>query len=320
VPENLSKVRAFQKVLVVGAGALGGYFGGCLARTGAQVAFLLRPKTREQLSRQGLRIKSINGDFALRPLLVAEPEEAPLPELILLSTKCYDVAPVLPKLAPLIDRGSLILTLQNGVRTEEEIRDYYQKDCVLAGVAFITAKCPEPGVIEHRRGGILSLGELSGEKTERLRKAHALLSASGIECRLRSRILCAKWEKLCWNATFNPLSVILGHPIRLILETPSLLEVVRHGIAEVVAVAAAEGYPLNPNIIENTISASFDLGDFYTSMYEDFKHGKPSEIEYLNGEVLRRGRKRGIKTPIQHMLYGLVKALEKRGLAQAQRH
>lgn len=302
--------RPIQKILIVGAGAVGGYFGGRLFRSGVDVTFLVRSKTYEQISRHGLQIKSIEGDFLIHPPLVQHPSEMPFPDLIILAVKCYDVASVLAEIAPLVEKGSLLLTLQNGVLTEGEILSYYQKACVLAGVAFITARLAKPGVIEHSRRGIISLGECSEEKSERALGVYALLSKAGIECYLRSNILRAKWEKLCWNATFNPLSVILDHPISLILETPSLLEIVRQGISEVIAVAGAEGVDLNPNIIDDTISASVDLKDFHTSMYEDFRHGKPTEIEYLNGDLMRRGKANGIATPTHQMLYALVKGLK----------
>ncbi|MFQ5780875.1 MAG: ketopantoate reductase family protein, partial [Nitrospiria bacterium] len=118
------------------------------------------------------------------------------------------------------------------------------------------------------------------------------------------------WEKLCWNATFNPLSVILDHPISLVLDSPPLLEVVRRGIAEVMDVAAVEGIDLDPNTISETISASSQFRDYYTSMYEDYKKGKPTEIEHLNGDIVRRGKKGNVSTPTHQMLYALVKGLE----------
>jgi 2-dehydropantoate 2-reductase len=119
-----------------------------------------------------------------------------------------------------------------------------------------------------------------------------------------------KWEKICWNATFNPLSVILDHPLSLVLKSDNLLEMVRQGIREIIAVAASEGIPLHADIIEDTISATFALQDYYTSMYEDYKNGNHTEIENLNGDIVRRGEKHGIPTPTHKMLYSLVKGLE----------
>lgn len=306
-----------KKILMVGAGAVGGYFGARLFRAGVDVTFLVRPRTFEAISKNGLNIESVQGNFTIHPPLIQRSSEIDAVDLIVLTVKCPDVAPLLPELTPLVEKGAVILTLQNGVSTEDQILSFYQRDCVVAGVAFITARVLKPAVIEHARRGIISLGEISGEKSPRAVEISNLINNAGVSCRLTSQIRKAKWEKLCWNATFNPLSVILAHPISLILENPHLTQVVRDGIAEVVAVAAAEGFDLNPNIIDETISASFDFKDYYTSMYEDYRHGKETEIEYLNGDLVRRGKKHGLAAPIHHMLYALIKGLEMKNKAKA---
>jgi len=230
-------------------------------------------------------------------------------DLVVLAVKCYDILPVLKEIAPLVEKGAVILTLQNGVDIEEQVLSYYKRECVVAGLAYITARLASPGVIEHYRRGMISLGELSAEKSDRATQIYDLFSKAGISYTLRSRILKAKWEKLCWNATFNPLSVILDAPISLILDSPSLLEIVRRGISEVMDVASAEGIRLNPDTIRETISSSNPFRNYHTSMYEDYKNGKQTEIEYLNGAIIRRGKKVNIPTPTHQMLYPLVKGL-----------
>lgn len=301
-----------KRVLVVGAGAVGGYFGGLLCKSGQEVAFLVRPRSFAEISKNGLTIRSVQGDFSVRPTLIQKASEISSVDLIILAVKCYDLQSALEEIAPLVEKGAVILTLQNGVDTEDRILSYFKKDCVVAGVAYITARLACPGVIEHYWRGMISLGELSGETSDRATQIHRLISEAGISCHLTYQIRKAKWEKLCWNATFNPLSVILDHPIALILETPSLLEIVRQGISETIAVAAGEGIDLTPNIIEETISASDRFKAYHTSMYEDYKNGKPTEIEHLNGDLIRRGKKSNIPTPIHEALYALVKGLERK--------
>ncbi len=301
--------RHIRKILFVGAGAVGGYFGGSLCKAGADVTFLVRPGSYGHISENGLSIKSAHGDFWVHPFLVQSVSEIPSVDLIVLAVKCYDLLPVLKEIAPLVEKGAVILTLQNGVSTEEQILSYYKRDCVVAGLAYITARLSSPGVIEHYRRGMISLGELSGENSARATQIYDIFSESGISCRLRKNILKAKWEKLCWNATFNPLSVILDYPLSLILDSPPLLEVVRSGIAEVMAVAAAEGVHLNPNTISETISASNQFRAYHTSMYEDYKRGKRSEIDDLNGDIILRGKRVNVPTPTHQMLYALVKGL-----------
>ncbi len=298
------------KVLMVGAGAVGGYFGGLLCQAGADVIFLVRPVTYAAILKHGLTIKSANRDVTVHPRIVTSVADLPAVDFIILTIKCYDLIPALKEIAPLVEKGAALLTLQNGVDTEERILNYYQSDCLVAGVAYITARIARPGCIEHSRRGIISLGEWSGGQSERSDHLYRFFSQAGIPCRLTRHIRKVKWEKLCWNATFNPLSVILDSPISLILDSPALLEIVRRGISEVVAVAAKEGIDLDPNVVEETISVSDQLKDYHTSMYEDYKNGRPTEIDHLNGDLVHRGEKWGVATPTHQMLYALVKGLE----------
>ncbi|NOY83410.1 MAG: ketopantoate reductase family protein [Nitrospirae bacterium] len=306
----LPQISKIQKVLVVGAGAVGGYFGALLIKSGVDLCFLVRENRFQVISENGLKIVSAEGDFVVQPTLLKSLDKIEAVDLIILAVKCQDLAPLLPQLVPLVEKGAVILTLQNGVGAEDDILNYYEKPCVLAGVAFITARLNQLGVVEHARRGMITLGELSGEQSPRAEAVHHLLSEAGIHCRLSTDIRRDKWKKLCWNATFNPLSVILDYPISLVLGHTELKEIVRKGIAEIIAVAASEGIFIKQKIIEQTIEASYDLKDYYTSMYEDYRQGKETEVEYLNGDLLRRGKKNGVPTPVNEMLYALVKGLQ----------
>ncbi len=299
-----------SKILIVGAGAIGGYFGACLCRAGLDVTFLVRRSTYIKISKHGLSVKSHLGDFVVRPPLIQQVSEMPFADLIILAVKCYDLQETLEQIAPLVSTGTTILTLQNGVDSEELAQAYFKRDCVVGGVVYITSRLAEPGLIEHFRRGTIALGECSGEKSERAAKIHTLIAQAKIPCHLTQQIMKEKWEKLCWNATFNPLSVILDQPLSLILQSDELQEIVRQGIREIIAVAATEKVFLHSDIIEDTISVTHALQDHYTSMYEDYKNGNQTEVEHLNGDIVRRGEKHGIPTPIHKMLYCLIKGLE----------
>src|SRR5579863_2124657 len=297
-----------MRILMVGAGAVGGYFGALLVRAGVDLTFLVRPETDEELKESGLRVKSINGDFEVRPKSVTDPQAAGAIDLVILAVKCYDIDEVLATIKPIVSAQTSVLTLQNGVETEERVRSVLGPDSVLAGVAFITARKAGLGLIEHFCRGKITLGELSGRKTDRLLSMYNLLIQSGIPTTLSEDIRQTKWEKLCWNATFNPLSVILNDRVRVVLESEELLEVVRGGGREIVSVVASMGVKLSDRVVEETISVSEQFRDFYTSMYEDFIAGKETEIEYLNGYIVRQGKAKGIATPFNYTLYALVKA------------
>jgi 2-dehydropantoate 2-reductase len=303
----------FQKIVVVGAGAVGGFFGALLHRAGVDVTFLVRPHTRTQIANHGLEIRSTDahyGQFTVHPPCIERISPETAADLILLAVKCYDLPAALEAVAPLVDRGATLLTLQNGV--DHEARAYFKKDCVVEGVTYITSRLAGPGVVEHFRRGHITLGETSGEESERVRKIHQLFTEAHIPCRITHHIREAKWEKLCWNATFNPLSVILDSSIGLILDIPQLSDIVRQAISEVVAIAVAEGVSLRPQVAQETLSVSNAFRDFHTSMYEDYKNGKPTEIESLVGHAVRLGARHAIATPTLQTLYGLVVGLEQK--------
>ncbi len=305
----------FQKIVVVGAGAVGGFFGALLCQSGADVTFLVRPDTQARIADHGLEIRSTDtrqGRFIVHPHLIHQVSPDTPADLILLAVKCYDLPAALEAIAPLVHQGATLLTLQNGVDNEARIRAFFSKDCVVEGVTYVTSRLAGPGVVEHFRRGNIAIGETSGEESLRVQQIHRLFTDAHIPCNMTRHIRRAKWEKLCWNATFNPLSVILDHPIGLILDSPPLSEIVRQGVAEVAAVATTEGVSLRAEILEETLSASITFRDFHTSMYEDYKNGKPTEIESLVGHIVRLGTQHEIATPTLRTLYALVVGLEQK--------
>lgn len=304
-----------NKILIVGAGAVGGYFGAHLCRAGQDVTFLVRPKTALTISKAGLSVVSPLGNFTVHPSLIQQASEVAFVDLVILAVKCTDLQEALDAVAPLVHAGATLLTLQNVVDSEERILSYFNhQDCVVAGVVYITARLAASGRIEHYRRGTISIGEISGQISERVQKIHTWIAQSGIPCHITNQIQNEKWEKLCWNATFNPLSVLLNCPLSFILKSDDLLEIVRETMSEIISVAAAERFSLHPDIIEKTIAVTYALENYYTSMYEDYKKGRFTEIEHLNGDVIRRGKKHGIPTPTNRVLYSLIKGLEAKRL------
>jgi len=315
----LRRLSDAPRILVVGAGAVGGFFGALLCRAGFDVTFLLRPATYAHIEKNGLTVVSVDpkiGRFTVHPRCVLASTDAGQADLIVLAVKCYDLTAALAAIAPQMvgDRSPWILPLQNGVGGEERIASYFSQDVrigrAIGGVAYITSRLAAPGVVEHFRRGRIAIGALSEVHNEPVTWVQNIFSQADIECRVSQNIRKTQWEKLCWNATFNPLSVILDRPISFVLDSPKWLEVVRRGIEEVAAVAAAEGVPLDPDIAEQTIRTSEPFRDFHTSMYEDIHNGRPTEIDALNGDLIRRGKHHGIPTPTHNRLYAEVTAID----------
>ena len=298
-----------RNILVVGAGSVGGFFGAHLARNNPNVSFLLRPRTCEAVRKNGLTIRSAGNSFTVHPPVSSNPRELPPPDLVILAVKAYDLDEVLDQLEPVLTPRTVVLTLQNGVDIEDRILARLGRDCVVGGVAFIYSRIVEPGVIEHYKRGAVAVGELMGHKSERVQAIVDLFKQAGIQCQLSEDIRRSKWEKMCWNCVFNPITVLINDRVAKALDHPEMMGVIRQIVGEVAAVSAALKVPLAPDMAEKTVQVTQSIRDIHTSMYDDWKAGRPSEIDSLNGYVVRKGRELGIPTPVNEALTALVKAV-----------
>src|SRR5581483_11427595 len=278
-----------EQVLVVGAGSVGGFFGAHLAKHNRHVSFLLRPRTLEAVRARGLTVKSAAGTFTVHPTADSDPRRLPPPDLVILTMKAYDLDEALRQIEPVLTDRTVVLTLQNGIDTEERILSRLRRDCVVGGVAFIYSKIAEPGVIEHYKRGAVTIGELSGQRSTRVDAIAAVFKSAGLSCHVTDDIRRAKWEKMCWNCVFNPLTVLIDDRISRALDHPELLGTIHAIVGEVAAVAAGMKVALPADIAEKTVRVSQEMRDIHTSMYDDWKAGRPTEIDSLNGYIVRQG-------------------------------
>lgn len=304
-----------KQIMVVGAGSVGGFFGAHLAKNNPNVSFLLRPRTLEAVKRNGLTIKSAKGNFTVHPPAASDPRQLATPDLIILAMKAYDLDEVMAQLEPVLTDRTVILTLQNGIDTEDRIISRLHRDCVVGGVAFIYSKIVESGVIEHYKRGGVAIGELMGHKSERVSQIAEIFKQAGISCQLSEDIRKSKWEKMCWNCVFNPLTVVIDDKVAKALDHPEMAGVIRQIVGEVAAVSAAVKVPLAPDMAEKVIKWTQELRDIHTSMYDDWKAKRPTEIDYLNGYIVRVGRELGIPTPVNEALTAMVKTITERELS-----
>ncbi|GKS58135.1 hypothetical protein YTPLAS18_16620 [Nitrospira sp.] len=298
-----------QHVMMVGAGSVGGYFGARLARTHPNVSFLLRSSTLAAVKTDGLTVRSAAGSFTVRPEAADDPRALPVPDLIILSVKAYDLDRALDQLEPVLTDRTTILTLQNGVDTEDRILARLGRDCVVGGVAFIYSKIASPGVIDHYKKGAVAIGEMMGHESGRVLRIQELFTQAGIPCQLTKDVRRSKWEKMCWNCVFNPLTVVIDDKVAKALDHPELAHVIQGLVEEVMAVAAAQKVPLPSDMAERVVKWSQELRDIHTSMYDDWKAGRPTEIDYLNGYVVQKGREHGITTPLNEAFTALIKVI-----------
>jgi len=298
-----------KQILFVGAGSVGGFFGAHLAKHHSTVSFLLRPKTRDAVTQNGLTIRSASGTFTVRPQAASDARELPRPDLVVLGVKAYDLDEVMDQLEPVLTDKTVILTLQNGIDTEDRIIARINRDCVVGGVAYIYSKIAEPGVIDHYKKGAVAIGELMGQESERLLAIRDLFTAAGIPCHLSKDIRRAKWEKMCWNCVFNPITVLIDDHVAKALDHPEMPGVIRQIVGEVAAVSAAMKVPLPLDMPERVVKATQEIRDIHTSMYDDWKAGRRTEIDFLNGFIVRQGRALGIPTPVNEALTAMIKTI-----------
>ena len=301
-----------MKVAVMGSGAVGGYFGGLLARGGTDVTFIARGKHLEALRTQGLRVKSVKGDFSLHVKATDDPQEVGSVDLVLFCVKAYDTERAMRQALPMVGKETVVLSLQNGVDNEEKIASIIGKEKVLAGVAYIGSSVPEPGIILHEEEGKIAFGELHGGLTDRVLKLKKFFDRSGLPADASPDVRKALWAKLSWNAPFNAINALVGGTVKAIVENPHTLELARLVTAEVVAVASALGIPL---IFEEVWARNLRFSQrshIKTSMLQDLEMGRPLEHEALNGIIVKYGAKLGIHTPYNFALYALLSQLKPR--------
>jgi 2-dehydropantoate 2-reductase len=321
-------VPARLKFAVVGCGALGSFYGAKLARAGENVAFLLRSDFAI-VQQHGVQIRSPHGDFHVRPLAAAAPEDIGPVDVILigLKTTANDQLPRL--LPPLIHAGTAVITLQNGLGNEEALARFIPPDQILGGLCFVCLNRLAPGLIHHLDHGRVVLGEFNRPALPRTQALADRFLQADIPCEVTEHLSRAHWEKLTWNIPFNGLGVAscagfdavrrgqLEHqPPAACLTTdqlladPRWLELVRDLILEVVRIARAQGHDLDENLVDIQIERTRTMGAYKPSTLIDFERRQPLELHALFVEPLRQGQAVGVNTPRLANLVQVLQQLE----------
>ena len=293
----------------MGAGAVGGYFGGLLARGGADVTFIARGKHLDALRTKGLTVKSVKGDFSLHVNVTSDPKEVGSVNLILFSVKSYDTERAMQQALPMMGNETVVLSLQNGIDNEEKIASIVGKEKVLAGVAYIGSSVPEPGVILHEAEGKIAFGKLEGGVSDRVLNLKEFFDRCGLPAEASADIRKALWSKLAWNAPFNAINALVGGTVKAIVENAGTLELAKRVTAEVIAVAIGLGVSLGVEEVWERNLRFSRRSDIKTSMLQDLEAGRPLEHEALNGIIVRKGVELGIPTPYNFALYALLSQL-----------
>ena len=308
----MSLEESWPKIAVVGAGAVGGYFGGLLARAGAPVVMIGRAPFVEAVNKNGLFLDTLQFQEHVRVEASSELSAGRGAEIVLFCVKTTDNAATSRALAPLLAPGALLLSMQNGVDNVEQIRAAAAIDA-LPAVVYVAASVPEPGRVKHVGRGDLVVGP-ENEKTKRIA---ALFSRAQVPCRISENIEGELWTKLIWNCALNAVSALGRAKYGSIASSPDAWKVVATTVYEVLAVARAAG--IHPPGLEDPKAAlagalkiATQIAEALSSTGQDLHRGKRTEIDSLNGYVSRRGAELGVPTPVNHALFALVKLAEGR--------
>jgi 2-dehydropantoate 2-reductase len=319
-----------SRVAVMGAGAVGSYFGGMLARAGASVMLIGRPAHVDAIRRDKLFMDTVSFQESVAVDASADPAAVADANVVLFSVKGSENEEASRSIAPHLASGAVVVSLQNGVDNVEVIRRASGIDA-LPSVVYIAVALPEAGRVKQTGGGSLAVGELAGSgrtssaslqaatPSGRVGKIAALFDAAGVPCRISDYIEADIWSKFMVNCAGNAISAIAQCTYRQAIGNTASRELMSLAIAETAAVARAAGIRLpDADHVEMAIRSLEAIGSAMSSTSRDLARGKRTEIESLNGYVVRRGGELGVATPANLSLYAMVKLLEDSGAMNRQ--
>lgn len=306
----------FKTIAVVGSGALGLYYGGRLARAGADAAFLARGDLGV-LRERGVEVRAPDVNFTLPPgsvKIAASPEEIGPVDLVLVALKATANDQLARLLPPLLGPRTTVLNLQNGLGVDEQVAAVAGAGRTVGGLCFVCVNRVAPGVAECTMAGHIVAGEFAGEPTERTRALAELFKAAGVKMSVSESLADVRWRKLVWNVPFNGLAVARGGiTTDVILQSAEMEAEVWALMREVQAAASAHGVAIPEDFVVNQVERTRPMGPYKPSTMIDYVEGRPLEVELIWGEPLRRAKAKGVPTPRLEALYAELLALNARG-------
>ncbi|HEX5515905.1 MAG TPA: 2-dehydropantoate 2-reductase [Gammaproteobacteria bacterium] len=298
-------------VLVIGAGAIGGFYGAILSRAGARVSVLARSDAAV-LKERGYKIQSPLGDLSYRPAEVyASAEEITTPpDYLIVALKVVEGVDRVGIIRPAVGPNTAIVLIQNGIGIEQEVAEAFPNNPLISCLAFIAVSRIAPGELDHKAYGALTFGDYPKGAGKQAQRFAELLQAGGVESRLSEDVVAERWRKCVWNTPFNPASVLAGGAdTQTLLTTAGGEELIRGFMEEVCATAAADGYPLPDGIIDGNIRSTLKMPAYHNSMALDFLNGREMEIEPILGNVVRIAERHGVPVPRLATMYALLQLL-----------
>jgi 2-dehydropantoate 2-reductase len=298
------------KIAILGAGAVGGYYGALLARSGQEVTFIARGAHLAAIRDRGLRVESVHGDFEVYPVQASDdPAQVGPADLVLVTVKSYNLEDAAEAGRSLVGPETAALPLLNGLDAADRLAAAWGGEHVLAGLTHISASVPAPGVIRQvsaaRR---ITFGERDGAITPRAERIRSVLAASGAEAVLTPAIDVALWEKFLFIASISGVCCLARQPMGVVLGMPETRQLYIEALGEVEAVARARGVALPPDAVERTLGITEGFApQTRPSLLAALEAGQRLELEAMSGTVVRYGREAGVPMPVHTVIYAALK-------------
>ena len=298
-----------MRVLIVGAGGVGGYFGARLARAGVPVTLLARGAHLAAIQRDGLRVRSaVEGESVATVTAVADVMGLPPADAVLFCVKSFDTETAAAALRSAIGPATAVVSLQNGVDNEETLARVLGPGHAVGGVAYVFAAIESPGVIAHRFAGHVVFGELDGRPSPRLEALRAAFTQAGVRAEVSPDIRRTLWQNYVMITAQAGMTALSRAPIGVIRAVPESRQMYRRIAEELTALAAASGVDLGPDAVESVMKAADGLApEAYSSLHHDLTQGRRLELETLHGHAVRLGERLGVPTPTTFAVYAALK-------------
>ena len=299
-----------MKIVAMGSGGVGGYFGGRLAASGADVTFIARGEHLKAIERDGLKILSANGDMTLKPVKATDdPVSIGHADLVMIAVKLWSTEDAARTIEPLMGPKSAVVTWQNGVVAEDILIKQYGKERVIGGVSNIAALIEAPGVIRHNGAmARLIFAELDGKPSKRIEAFAALCKQAHIEHVVSDDITRAIWQKFIFLASFSGMTCMTRLSIGPVRSDPETRAILKAALNEVVAIGRAKGVSLPDDQAEQSLAWADNLPPtMVASMLGDLNRGNRLELPWLSGTVVKLGEELGVATSVHKFIYTVLK-------------
>jgi 2-dehydropantoate 2-reductase len=302
-----------MRIVVVGTGGVGGYFGARLAQAGEQVTFIARGKHLQAIQTNGLQVYSVVQDMWLEKVQATDdPTQVGIADAILVSVKAWQVPEVAQMLQPMMGPETFVVPLQNGVEAPAQLAQVLGEDAVLGGLCWIVSFIEAPGIIRHT--GVephVVFGELDNRRSQRVERLYQAFSHAEIKVEIPQDVQAAMWEKFIFITSMSGMGAITRVPVGIMRNLPQTRQMIEHTIDEIIAVGWEHQVRLTDDVFDRTMAFIDNMPPESTlSMQRDIMEGRPSELESQNGAVVRLGKEVNVTTPLNTFIYHSLLPLE----------